>query len=241
MATSAQTPLSFRGTPFGLSAVLKERPTERVPVPVVLKVPKKYGGPIEAQAFPEDDARVVSMTLPRFTAPGVYKGTAVVDGVERAVVVDVEPELDVRLYPHQLTLQAHPGDLVGTDLTIVNMSNVDVDVRRVHAIGIFRQGGIERAIRQAYVADVRDGERRVDILAEALSDSHGGLLKAKVTSGSGTIAPDEVCDLAVTFEVPRGLEAGSVYTGNWELHNLVFPIRIMIAKDSINGAGEEVK
>jgi len=239
MARASTAPLTFRGTTFGLSAVLKEAPAKVGPVPIRLALSKREGGPIEAQAFPEEDARVVSMTLPRYTAPGIYKGTATVDGEDRPVVVELEPEIDVRLYPHQLTLRAHPKDLVGTDMTVLNMSNVPVDLRRVHAIGIFLEGGIERAIRRAYVTRLEKGQRRLDVLAETLASSHGGLLRAKIVKGSGTLKPQECRDIEVTFEVPGELEGGVTYTGNWELHNLIFPIRVVVAGDDTPGPVKE--
>jgi hypothetical protein len=142
------------------------------------------------------------------------------------VEVDAAPVL--RVIPEQLRLRAHPGDLVGTDLTLLNQGNVPVDLRRVQPFGIFLAGGLERALRRAYVDKLSKGERRVDVIADNLAEAHGGLVKMKLQKGYGTLAPGEMRSLEVTLEIPAGLAAGSTYAGNWELAGLVYPVTLTV-------------
>lgn len=220
----------FRGTPFGLSAVLDTPSRTTEPLPVHVAVPESQGGPIDTVAYVGDDARIARLTLPRTTPPGRYDGTLSVDGEERAMEVEVDAEADVRVFPEQLILYAHPGDLVGVDLTVLNLGNVPVEIRRVHAFGVFMEGGVERAIRKAYVAKLGKSQRRVDVLADTLAASHGGLVKLKITKGAGEVAPDGACDLEATLEIPGGVRPGSTYSGNWEIHNLVYPVKIVVGE-----------
>jgi hypothetical protein len=142
------------------------------------------------------------------------------------VEVDAAPAL--RVIPEQLRLRAHPGDLVGTDLTLLNQGNVPVDLRRVQPFGIFLAGGLERALRRAYVDKLSKGERRVDVIADNLAEAHGGLVKMKLQKGYGSRAPGEMRSLEVTLEIPAGLAADSTYAGNWELAGLVYPVTVTV-------------
>jgi hypothetical protein len=222
----------FRGTPFAMSAVLSERGPEMGPCSVSLRRPKAKGGPIECEALADDDPRVLRLVLPRFTPPGTYEGTVQVDGEDRPVVVEVEPDVDVRLFPEELTIRAHPGDMVGVDLTVLNKSNVPVEVARTYVFGIFMRGGIERAIRTAYTHKLQKDQRRADVLVDTLADAHGGLVKVKVTEGSGAVEPDEARDLEAIVRVSRTAVPGRSYTGNLEIHGAVLPVRFIVEGDS---------
>jgi hypothetical protein len=230
-----EAPVTFRGSPFGLAAVMEAPSLGSGPFRVSLKVPKGKGGPIEVEALSDEDRRVLRLTLPRFTPPGRYEGTVAVDGKDRPVVAEVEPELDVRLFPEQLSVRGHAGDLVGIDFTLINMSNVPVEIRTVHAFGMFMDGGVERAIRQAYTAKLKSGERRADVLVETLAGCHCGLVKLKVTKGAGTVEPDGVCHVEGVLHIPSGAEQGCSFVGNLEMHGLVYPIKIAVERGSKGG------
>lgn len=149
-------------------------------------------------------------------------------GRDRPARVEVDAAPALRVIPEQLRVRAHPGDLVGTDLTVLNQGNVPVDLRRVQPFGVFLAGGLERALRRAYVDKLSKGERRVDVIADNLAEAHGGLVKMKLQKGSGTLAPGEMRSLEVTLEIPAGLAPGSTYAGNWELAGLVYPVTLTV-------------
>jgi hypothetical protein len=179
------------------------------------------------------DPRILRLSLPADVAPGAYRGTLRVDDQERPAVVEVDPAPLLHVVPEQLRIQAHPGDLVGADLTLLNQGNVPVALRDVQAIGIFMSGGVERALRRAYVQKMADGQRRMDVIADSLADAHGGLVRMKIEEGAGDIGPGEVRELSVVLHLPSDMERGAMYGGNWELPGLVYPISIQVAGEPV--------
>jgi hypothetical protein len=227
-ASAAIPPIRFRGIPASLAAVVAGGPVVGDDLRLMIGV--KGGEPIEAPVQGDFDPRILRVTLPQHTPPGVYDGVLIVDGERsREVRVEVDPSPQLHVVPEQLRIDAHNGDLVGTDVTMLNQGNVPVELRSVQAIGIFMSGGIERALRRAYVAQPAKNERRVDIIADSLADAHGGLLKVKLEKGAGSIRPGEVRELQLVIHVPKGLDPGALYGGNWELPGLVFPIAVQVA------------
>lgn len=221
--------LRFRGTPAALAAVFAERvdPEQEMFVSVPLAGPKKP--PVEATVQTDFDPRILRLSLPADVPPGAYPGSLRVGNKKRPVVLEVDPAPRLHVVPEQLRVEAHPGDLVGVDLTVLNQGNVPVELRAVQAIGVFMSGGIERALRRAYVKELSPNQRRMDVIADSLADAHGGLLRMKIEQGAGPIAPGQVRELHVVLHVPTGLERGAMYGGNWEVPGLVYPISIFVA------------
>lgn len=227
-ATKAPAPIRFRGTPAALAAVVTDAvdPEGTMSVSVALAGAKR--APVEAMVQTDFDPRILRLTLPQQVPPGVYDGTLLIDGKERPIRLEVDPAPLLHVIPEQLRLEAHPGDLVGADLTMLNQGNVPVTLRRVQAIGIFMSGGIERALRRAYVQKLAKSQRRMDVIADSLAEAHGGLLKMRIERGAGQIAPGEVSELQVVLHVPSELARGSTYGGNWELPGMVYPITVQV-------------
>ena len=243
-------PLVFRGTPGGLTAAVSdpELSARRFPVRLALESNESWRGkaPVAARAFRVDGDMVLQMSLPARTPPGRYEGTIDVEGTERAVVIEVEPEVELQLVPDQLTLHGAPGERLTTELTLANAGNVAVEIRRAHAVGLFAVGGVERALHRVYMdeargrpddakersaPDERPAERPVDRLFAHFADEHGGLLRVSVDEGAGEIAPGETRALRVTFAVPERLTRGRTYTGTWPLHDLRYYIRLVVSDD----------
>lgn len=191
----------------------------------VLRVASGAGAPPEVEK-PKNQA--VSRAKTKDAAQDSDSAATDSAGSDRPARVEVDAAPALRVIPEQLRLRAHPGDLVGTDLTLLNQGNVPVDLRRVQPFGVFLAGGLERALRRAYVDKLSKGERRVDVIADNLAEAHGGLVKMKLQKGSGTLAPGEMRSLEVTLEIPAGLAAGSTYAGNWELAGLVYPVTLTV-------------
>lgn len=257
-AAAGPPPIRFRGVPASLTAVVAEGLDPLSDPVLLLKGYPDKGGSTEVPVQVDLDPRILRMTLPADVAPGAYeavlrvasgngsppeaenpkgkagakaKAAAAEDdstGNDRPARVEVDAAPALRVIPEQLRLRAHPGDQVATDLTLLNQGNVPVDLRRVQPFGIFLAGGLERALRRAYVDKLSKGERRVDVIADNLAEAHGGLVKMKLQKGSGTLAPGEMRSLEVTLEIPAGLAAGSTYAGNWELAGLVYPVTVTV-------------
>ncbi|MBI3077041.1 MAG: hypothetical protein HYY85_08680 [Deltaproteobacteria bacterium] len=81
------------------------------------------------------------LSLPRGTPPGSYTGTVQIEGREQPIIVDVERDIDLRLFPDALSLAAPPGAVVHVDLSVVNAGNVVCEIRRAYAFGVSVMGG----------------------------------------------------------------------------------------------------
>jgi len=221
-------PIRFRGIPASLTGVIPEGIDPELDLSVTLKAPRGREAKLEVSVQPDLDPRILRLALPAHVPPGSYPGTLSAGGREREIRLEVDASPLLRVVPEQLRIEAHPGDLVGVELTLLNQGNVPLELRGVQLFGIFMDGGVERALRLAYVRKLKEGERRVDILADNLAQAHGGLVKMKVQKGEGIAEPGALVALEVTLEVPKGLTRGVRYTGNWELPGLVYPVSILI-------------
>jgi hypothetical protein len=234
VAKGGSEPLRFRGTPGSLSAALpRDEPTpRRFPVRVALTSEKKKKGaePIVTRASRVENDLVLQMALPARTPPGTYEGTIEVEGEQRAVVIEVEPEIELQIVPDQLTLRAAPGDRVAVSLTIANAGNVAVDLRRAYAFGVFAAGGLERALHRTYVDERPEGERRVDYLFDRLAEEHGGVVRVAVEAGAGSLEPGEARDVRMNFHVPERLARGRTYSGTLPVHDLRYYVRLVLAE-----------
>lgn len=224
-------PLRFRGIPASMTGVVPDRkdPAQGARVAWVPPGSKK---PVEAVVSVDPDPRILRVTLPDDVDPGTYDATLYLgDDEEREVALEVEASPRLRVVPEQLRLEAHPGDMVGADLVLLNTGNVPVRLRKTQAFGVFMEGGVERALHLGYIDRLEGERKRVDVIADNLARAHPGLVKMKIQEGAGEVASGELRELAVTFDVPGGVEAGRTYRGNWELANLVFPVTIRVVGD----------
>jgi hypothetical protein len=170
---------------------------------------------------------LMRVDLPRDTPPGTYEGSVQVGDEERRIVVDVEPEVFLRLFPETLSLTVEPGADVEVTLTLVNIGNAPADIRGASMFGVFEVGGAERAIASSFIGTVPKGERRLDRFADAVADSHGGMIRVKVLGGSGEIAPGDIKELRLRLSIPDRIERGRTYSGLWALFNLGYPVQVI--------------
>jgi hypothetical protein len=224
----------FRGTPASLSAFATGIDQEQtLSVSFTVGTSAKKAEVIEATVQTDFDPRILYLELPQHVPPGAYDGKLTVDGRDRPARVEVDPAPLLRVVPEQLRMEAQAGDMVGVDLTILNQGNTTLDLRRVNAVGIFMSGGIERALRRAYVTKLRKDQRRVDVIADSLAEAHGGLLKIRIEKGGGNLGPGEVRELRLVLYVPSELAPASEYSGNWEMPGLVYPIIIQVGGEAV--------
>ncbi|MEO8450588.1 MAG: hypothetical protein ABI647_12385 [Gemmatimonadota bacterium] len=237
--------LHFRGTPGSLSAAVSEGEVR----PRRLSIQIGQGGaaykgktePIVARASRVEGDLVLQMTLPPRTPPGTYEGTTEVDGEQRPVVIEVEPEIELALVPDQLTLQGAPGERLQVALTVVNAGNVAVEIRKAHGIGIFAEEGLERSLHRAYRDERPEGVRRIDYLADLLAEEHGGIVRVGVEEGAGNLEPGETRELKVTLSLPADLKRGRTYSGIWPLHDLRYFVQLIISEGTEPSNGTKAR
>lgn len=227
--------LRFRGTPGSLSAALRdpEATPRRLPVRLLLTpgAGRATGEPFVARAIRLEGDMVLQMTLPPRTPPGRYEGTAEAHGVKRAVVVEVEPDVELQIVPDQLTLHGcSPGARIPADVTVANAGNVPVEVRGAYAFGVFATGGLERALHRTYTQKRSAGDRRIDLLAEGLAEEHGGIVRVAIEKGEGSIEPGETRDVRLNFHLPSTLALGRAYTGMLAIHDVRYYVRLVLAE-----------
>jgi hypothetical protein len=167
----------------------------------------------------------VRLTLPRHTPPGAYEGIVDTAEGERPVRIEVEPEIELDIVPGQLLLTGAPGERVSTELTLSNLGNVTVEIRRAYQLGLYAIGGLERAIRRAFAepGEAQGANRVFDHMA----DEHGGLVRIEVGEGAGDLEPGMVRDLSVTFRIPDGIDPDRIYAGTWALYDLRYYVQVM--------------
>lgn len=227
MARSRRTaqPLRLRGTPNRLSAVVAMPRTGDVPLDVDAEL-ARIDAPEVALLELEEGLGRLTVSVARTTPPGTYEGTVRVAGEEQPVVLEVEPRVHLRVDPRRLFFRTEPGTTVAADLVVANLGNVAYELRAADAFGLFDTGGLDRAIGRAFGAEVADGERRVELLADAAAEGWGGLVRIRVAEGAGTIEPGDARAVHVELALSDKLEPGRQYWGTWVLHNVNYVVRV---------------
>jgi hypothetical protein len=238
-ATDDRPPVHFRGAPAGLTGVIAEGAASGDDMVLALRYAKGDREPDEFAVQVDEDPRILHLFLPAELAPGSYDAVLTVGTSSRAAQVDVQAAPQLRVFPEQLRLVARSGESVASTLTILNAGNVPVTVRAVQAFGIIMAGGIERALRRAYVTNLADAQRRVDVIADSLAAAHGGLVKMRIAKGDGVLQPGELRSLDVEIRIPRDLETGSEYGGNWELPGLVYPVTVAVPGEPVDAPDDD--
>lgn len=229
----------FRGVPSNLTGVLRVRANSDSEIILLVTGLSEAKEPVEVAVQADSDPRILRIFLPPDTVPGTYAAVLSVDGSDRGARVDVEPSPHLRVFPEQLRIIARAGEDVPRSLTMLNAGNVAIEIRKVQAFGVILSGGIERALRRAYVTRLVPEQRRIDVIADSLAEAHGGLVKMALSAGAGTLAPGEVRTIDVSVRLPDDLTSGGEYTGNWELAGLVYPVTIQVTGTSGSDEGDD--
>lgn len=218
----------FRGAPTGLSAVLRVEKPKPGPVEVSVELPIEVEAPLTAQLVTEAGTDVASMIvrLPERVPPGTYKGKVVLDDREQDIVIEVEPRPRARILPKRTAIRGAPGQRANFEVTIVNRGNVDLEVPKADAFGLFAEDGMDRALGVALGERPKEGGRRIDLLADELSASHGGVAKLHVVDGAGAIAPGDARDVTLAVQIPKQARPGRSYWGVWSFYNVNYMIEV---------------
>lgn len=245
-AKGAQEPLRLRGTPLSLTGLMPAPPAPPAPEAASRQLPVRLAPVAEERRAALATASataagptalltrdgLVRLSLPRQTPPGTYPARLQIGDREQEILIEVEPEVELRASPDSLTVEGAPGGRVGVELTLLNVGNVAAEIRRAHGFGLFAVEGADRAIGRAFSGDPPAGKGRADQLAEALAEEHGGLVRIQIDSGDGEIAPGEVRRLHLTLVLPNRLSAGRTYWGVWNLHDLGYCVTVVVPESS---------
>lgn len=241
-AKDAQEPLRLRGTPLSLTGLMpapagasQQLPVRLAPVREERRAAAAATAAAEAAAGPTallTRDGLVRLSLPRQTPPGTYPGRVRIGDREQEILIEVEPEVELRAAPDSLTVEGAPGGRVGAELTLLNAGNVAAEIRRAYGFGLFAVDGADRAIGRAFSGDPPEGQGRADQLAEALAEEHGGLVRIQIDSGDGEIGPGEARQLHLTLVLPNRLSAGRKYWGVWNLHDLGYVFNVVVPESS---------
>lgn len=229
-------PLHFRGTPLSLSTLLPAGVTGSTGLvearPLAIPFAKAAFTHLPLMSAMEAvSGPIVRTHLPRHTPPGRYESTALVDGVERAVIYEVEPEIFLRLLPDRLVLQAAPGERIAREITLLNLGNVPIEVRGAYMFGLFDVGGVERAVARTLGEERKNPASAAVQFFSTLSEEHGGMVRVKVEEGSGTLEPGESRALNLGLALPDRIRPGHTYWGTWPLEYLRYYVRIQVEQD----------
>jgi hypothetical protein len=229
--TNDSPPLRFRGTPIGLSAVLRDV-TARSAVGVVW--PAEAGGAAPggvvaagvhvAFAPVTDDTGVMRIHLPRTTPPGSYEARVIIDEQERDAVIEVEPDVHLRIFPERLLLAGSMDEVLTREVTIANLGNVEIEIPAVTGFGLFETDGLERAIGAAF-NDVPKGERPLDEIFARARDTYGGIARLKI-DGGGSLVPGQTRELQISIHLPRNIQPRRTYTGLWSIYQSKYFIQV---------------
>jgi hypothetical protein len=226
--------IRFRGTPTSLVAAAGLSAPAGLHRIQLSKGITGAADAIEANAVAVDADPILRLHLPRTTPPGAYEGRMVVGDREQTVQITVEPDVFFRIMPERLIFTAKAEEPVTFDLVFANLGNVAIDIADVYAFGVFDVGGTERAIGRMMLVksdgSVKSADqetpRRIDVLADAIADEHGGLVRVKVNRGAGTLAPGATRDVAITLRAPERLRSGHTYWGTWPIYNNRYYVKI---------------
>jgi hypothetical protein len=240
MNQESNRPLYLKGGPRRLAAVLRLSADEsqalsaadsmRVSLGVAervnLGVAESASVKIRPATGADSGVSLLKLKLPKVTPPGIYEGTVEVGGSQLAVVIEVEPRPRLRVIPRRLRLQGTAGAEVTTDINVVNVGNVALNIESEYTFCIFDPSGLNRAFYFALANDSLQAEKRVSRLMDKLAESHGGLARVRVEGGAGEIPVGDARNLQLTFILPERMRPGLIYSGALKLFNHGIPVEV---------------
>lgn len=211
----------FEGIPTALTALVNVPGGQRGAITVDVVLPDLDSAqPVRALTAPAGETHTrVRLVLEAGTPPGAYDATVHTSEGEIPAVVVVQERPHLTLTPSILRVKAPPGGEVDQQLMLFNAGNVPCQIRGAYAFGLFESEGLDQAIGAGLQADV-GGLERVGAMADALADSHGGLVRLMVREGAGVLDPGEAQQLVTALRFSSRLKPGLQYFATWRLHNL---------------------
>lgn len=228
----------FRGGPHGLTGVLPnlaEFPSGSSCI-IAYQGTDGQAKELEVKGAHDVDPRVLRICLPPQFPPGSHRGRVLLAGQSEEAVFEVDPVPQLRFFPERARFSAEAGARIMTFWHVLNLGNVPVDIGSILAFGIFQGGGIERSFRHAYVTSPTKGRGRMDLLTDALADSHGGLVRVRILRGAGELAVGELRRIDAELRLSQKLKAGELYSGTLQMPGIGYAISFEIKQGRGRGA-----
>jgi hypothetical protein len=174
----------------------------------------------------DPDAVRLSVQVPTTTPPGRYQGSLHIGERTVPFEAEVEPVPLVSSNPERVVVDAAPRSTITPRLSLMNTGNVTCDVPGSSTFCLFDGTGFEHAFWVALTAEPPPEKGRADLFFDDLADSHGGLVRARVTRGRGVIEPGERRDVYLRMHFSERVRAGRTYVGAWQMQGLRMPVRV---------------
>jgi hypothetical protein len=173
----------------------------------------------------DPDAVRLSAQVPSTTPPGRYRGSLHIDGRRVAFEAEVEPVALVSSDPERVVVDAAPRSTITARLSLLNVGNVTCDVPASSTFYLFDGTGFEHAFWAALASDPPPEKGRADLFFDDLADSHGALVRARVTRGGGGLVLGERRDVHLRMRFSERVRPGRTYVGAWQMEGLRMPVR----------------
>lgn len=157
------------------------------------------------------------LRLPDQTAPGMYHGEATIDGKARVLIVEIEPQLRIRVQPSETTLSVQAASSEPFSLTIINGGNISIEVPKLAEFDLDDTEVQERALGRSLRAPLREGQPRVERFFEELREGHGGEARVTVRRGAGSLQPGEAREINCALDIPEQVRAERTYSGSFAI------------------------
>jgi hypothetical protein len=224
--------ITLAGRPRKVSAVVRLDPSCDRVVPVAIKLadtPSIFRASVRHFGAGTSEVR---LRLPGETPPGRYGGEGQFAGERRALLVEVEPAVRIRVSPKQTVLTVDGGSTAEFALTVVNAGNVPLDVPKAAVFDLDDADAQDRALGRAMRAKLPEGERLVDRFFDEIRESHGGEAHLAVLEGSGRLEPGDTRTLRCQLVIPASAQAGRSYLGAWQLGNVSHLVGVVVKKSA---------
>lgn len=224
---AAKDVLVLRGPPERLEA-----PLPGVGLEATALVPEvELGLPVLAarvRRLPPTDVVVLRLKVSATAPGGRHEGTVRIGKQKLAIAAEIDERPGVRVFPATLELAVEPGGTAARPLQFLNIGNVPVSIPSGPAFGLFDVRGVDRSLGRTWRAEAR-GRERLDVLADELAASHGGLVSVDPGKDGGPLKPGELREVRVTFSFESELEPGHRYGGRWLLFGSECTVRVQVS------------
>jgi hypothetical protein len=219
--------LVLRGPPERLEAPLPgvgleataEVPEVELPVAVLSA---------RVRRLPPTDLVVLRVKVSATAPGGRHEGTVKIGKSKLAIVAEVDERPGLRVFPDTIELAVDPGGTATKPLQFMNVGNVPAQLPSGPAFGLFDVRGVDRSLGRTWRSDAR-GRDRLDVLADELAASHGGLVSVDPGKGAA-LKPGELREVQMTFSFESELEPGHRYAGRWALPGSDVAVRVQVSQ-----------